>query len=42
LTGKTVLLSQTATVDLSALHTGTYIYVLRSGSKVATGKLIKQ
>lgn len=42
LTGKTVMVCQTATVDLSALNAGTYIYVLRSGTKVATGKLIKQ
>jgi hypothetical protein len=42
LTGKTVMVSQTAKVDLSALNAGTYIYVLRSGTKVATGKLIKQ
>jgi hypothetical protein len=42
LTGKTVMVSQAATVDLSALNAGTYIYVLRSGTKVATGKLIKQ
>lgn len=42
LTGKVMMKTTSNTVNISTFATGTYLYQLRSGNKVGSGKLIKK
>jgi hypothetical protein len=42
LTGKVMMKTTSNTVNISTFATGTYLYQLRSGNKIGTGKLIKK
>jgi hypothetical protein len=42
LTGKVMMKTTSNTVDISTFATGTYLYQLKSGNKVGSGKLIKK
>jgi hypothetical protein len=42
LTGKVIMKTKSNTVDISSFVAGTYIYQLKSGNKIGTGKLIKK
>ena len=42
LTGKVMMKTTSSTVDISTFATGTYLYQLKSGNKVGSGKLIKK
>jgi hypothetical protein len=42
LTGKVMMKTTSSTIDISTFATGTYLYQLKSGNKVGSGKLIKK
>jgi len=42
LTGKVMMQTTSCTVNISSFATGTYLYQVRSGNKVGSGKLIKK
>jgi hypothetical protein len=42
LTGKVMMKTTSNTIDISTFATGTYLYQLKSGNKVGSGKLIKK